>query len=610
MVRNSNTISDAADVKATIVFENEKYILHDEYMADSEYHDSVYEHHIELYRNQQNNIVRGNPFRYYVIPIINRDGHPESLNNIKFEYATNSANKNTNIAKYTMSEGNKTVTFVENKLEKTGFTYGFVQNVNATKGSYSSAPSGNYPVNDGIKITWTAPPLLANIQGFAPQYTVYRKAYNETVWIPVKEVPPEGPFECFSDDARGKMFEYLVGISNQLEPESVISQPQDSERFLQWCRAQMEEESKRPKMQGYMLDMVKVRSVSRNEQKVGDEFAEEVQWYSGGVENGGPNRNWGIDGYTVFVMNRNIDGDWHEIANISGTNMSNETNQSVKVTNNTGLLKVMRDYKHYFKVRTYVLNGGEKVYSPDPDWNYEILFRDNNNFRNQDNANFLQTDYVKWGARQITTTEFARIASLHIAWGIHATGGYAPINWQSTLAAYWRDTNGNNGSSGRVGCQSSAGVGKWWFYFDRYKPDLDTNANRNNWNYSTIFLTIDADRGDRYSSKMIYGDSYGAGTFPDWYGRDGSDVYGSQYIDITGPSCVAPLYSGGLRYNGSSSNNALKWDGGTIQVKYPTNAAEVQISGGGQVNTPLPFSNQAGHSATGDHRRTILDAWY
>jgi hypothetical protein len=608
-----NTIIDTPNVKATASFTASRYTLKDEYMSDHEYSGGFYRH-IQVYRDQQNELAWGFPYRYFIVPVLGN----EPLSSIEFAYGKDSGNKNTAITSYTLRENDTSINYTgAAALEKTGFAIGFGQNVIATKGTYTSNPANS--ANDGIQIKWNAPPpLLLPEAGFSPQYVVYRRTdRTDGTWMPIITAT-SGLSYVDNPGDKTVAYEYAVGIYKAGGNANGTFRPYESQRFIAVCKNDKDERD-RPNMLGFTLDSVRVQSVSRNEQKdSNNNFGEIVNWYSAGIKNtSSDDTNWGIDGYTVFVMNRNIDGDWHEIANISAENMSNQVNQSVLVTNvqggatlEGGLLKVMRDYKHYFKVRSYALNNdGDKVYCTDPVWNYENLFSVSTNRNNQDRADFLQTDYVKWGARQITPTEFARIASLHIAWGVHNARGNAPINFQSTLSARWVSTS-NNGSSGQVGCQSSSGVGKWWFYFDKYKPDLDTNANRNNWTYSTTFLMINADNGDRYSSKMIYGDSYGAGAFPDWYGRDGSDPYGSQYIDITGPTCVNGLYSGGLRYNGTSSGSALTWTGGTIQVIYPAGAAAVQISGGGRVNTPLPYSNQASHSATGDHRRTILDEWY
>ena len=600
---SEGTKIDTSIVKAAVSFTASRYTLTDEYMIDHEY-SGGYALYVENYRNQQNELAWGFPYRYFIVPVLS----DEPLDSIAFAYGQDAiTNKNTGVAAYTLTKGSETIVYNNAaSLEQTGFTIGFGQNVTATKGTYTANGSANYPVNDGVSITWSAPPLLAGA-GVTPQYTVYRKLYNNPTWVPVNTVSTSTYIDTSVSITKGVAYEYLIGIKN----DNIASAPGDSARFIQYCRGTTDEKG-RPNMLGYMLDMVRMESVSRNEQTVNGNFAEEVKWFSGEVKNNNTDYRWGIDGYTVFVMNRNIDADWHEIADIPYANIANQTNQSVKVTNVQGgdtlaggLLKVLRDYKHYFKIRSYVLNNlGDKVYSPDPDWNFEALFSQTANRNNQDNANFLQTDYVKWGARQVTPTEFTRVATLFLAWGIHTSVGGTSNSWQSTLYAAWKTTS-NNGSSGRTGCQSNAGVGRWYLYFDNYKPDLDTNANRGNWTYSTTFVAINGS-SDTYSNRNIYADCYGAGCLPDWYGNytTGGVKYGGEFISINGPSCVAPLYSGQLRFNGFS------WTSGNVEVKYPVSAAAVQITNA-QANSPLPLQGQpnASYSST-TSRRFDADEWY
>jgi hypothetical protein len=82
--------------------------------------------------------------------------------------------------------------------------------------------------------------------------------------------------------------------------------------------------------------------------------------------------------------------------------------------NSGGLLKVFRDYRHYFRVRAYYENEGSRVYSvPPPDPGYGA---------GQENY------WVKWGARQITKNEFAALTSLAIGAALQgiAQGGTDP----------------------------------------------------------------------------------------------------------------------------------------------------------------------------------------
>jgi hypothetical protein len=389
-------------------------------------------------------------------------------------------------------------------------------------------------------------------------------------------------------------------------------------------------------MLGFMLDMVKMESVSRNEIKVGNDFAENVKWYSAGIKNSANSGdlNWGIDGYMVFVMNRNIDGNWHEIADMS--NIPNQTDQSVLVTNNTGLLKVLRDYKHYFKVRSYVMKDGEKIYCPDPPFDYEALYAADKSKLGQDayraDQHKLETEYVKWGARQVTSTEFVRIATLAMAWGIHETNG-SRTGWVTAVGGRTGNTNGNNGSSGSVYTMSSSGVGMWWFDFRNYRPDMDTNANRGNWNQSVTFVTIDTNSNMSGNAdqrkRTIYAEASASSQYPRFYGWllqyrttifDTRYDYGTEFFDVKGPADTPNLYTGKMKFDGprirtqeGDGSGGLRGDvqnsqwlkGGWVAVKYPANATEVQVEDG-ELNTPLPFHAQPTNPA---YRQT-LDEWY
>ena len=600
----SNSKVDTHDVKAAASFEqtgteNFRYTLRDMYLTDNEYDGAVYHRHSSVYRDQQNDMIQGWPFRYFVVPVIVRNNVPDPLNMIDFNYNRDGSNKHTSISSYTMRDNNIDIQYSgAAALEQEGFTIGFGQNVTATKGTYAS--SGN--ANDGIRVTWNPPPRLSTVSGFTPRYTVYRRLSGGSSWVPVTSV--YNTVYIDTPQERGLAFEYAVGISSASGSASV---PQHSRRFITLC-VNSRDERNRPNMLGFMLDMVRMESVSRSEiLDSQNNFAEEVKWYSAGVNNSYYSGDfvWGIDGYEVFVMNRNIDAGWHTIADV--TTITNQINQSVKVSNvhggdtlQSGLLKVLRDYKHYFKVRSYVMNNGEKMYSPDPDWDYEVLFAQSSNRTNQDRANFLETDYIKWGARQVTPVEFARIANLHIAWGVQWAAGSVRSGWTTRWAwIRWSDQGSNNGSGGRVGIETSSGVGKWWFNIQNFRPDMDTNANKNNFNYSVTFLTIDT--GSTDSNKIIYADTSASSQFPQWYGRDGN--YGSDFADIKGPACVAPLYSGQLRYN------SFSWTGGNTEIRYPAGSASVNITNA-QTNSPLPFQQQEPTGFGTDSRRYTTDAWY
>jgi len=583
---SSGTGEDASVFWAGASFNNNRYTLSDDGMNDGDYGTHV--NFKQEYRNQQNDIVRGNPYRYYVVPVINinNDSPGSSYLSIGFDYLQDGSNKNTGINKYNI--GDVSYTTGAAALEKEGFTVGFGQNVTATKGTYTAQGSNE---NSGIRITWEAPPLLAGA-GVTPQYNLYRRASNGGSWGPIA-TPTETQYVSTAE-TEGIVYEYIVGINGTL--------PQNFTRFIDHNSALLDEIRGIPKSHGYLQKKVKIASVSRDIRTVGSNFAEEVKWYSAGIENTLDDNNWGIDGYTVFVMNRNIDGNWHDIAELS-SNIPNQENHTITVAANTkyfeglDLLRVLRDYRHYFKVRSYVLNDfNEKVYSPDPDWNYETKFFAGRN--NQDNTNFIQDDFVKWGARQITATEFTKIATLAITWGIHHQNG-ARGDWSGKSYLFsdnWKSFDSNsgssNGASGRIGTGHN-GSTRWWFYFDNYKPAFSTKANPSYANaYSTIFVSVNTSTNTS-DGRVVTCITIVSGQYPREYQLYG----GSSYINITGPSCVSPLYTGEIRFNN------LTWTGGNAGVIYPSGSTTVQITGA-QANTPLPFQSQD------VNYRQDGDAWY
>jgi len=606
----SNSRTDTKTVKASASISNKRYTLRDMYLNDSDYFESaVYNRHKTAYRDQQNDIVQGFSYRYYVVPVVT--GEP--LNSIEFMYNKDGSNKNTSIASYTIREHGYEINYSgAAALECDGFTIGFGQNVTATKGAYSS--SGN--INDGIRITWTSPPRLSLAAGFTPRYIVYRRTSGSSVWNPVTTVN-NVHFYIDTPQDRGIAYEYAIGIENISGGNASV--PFHSNRFIASC-VNMRDERDRPNMLGFMLGMVKMESVSRTELfDAQDNFAEDVKWYSAGISNSynSQNHNWGIDGYDVFVMNRNIDANWHRIADM--TSIPNQINLNVRVSDvqggstlQGGLLKVLRDYRHYFKVRSYVFMDDEKIYSPDPDWDYQILFAQTTNRTNQDRANFLETDYVKWGARQISHVELVRAASIVLAWGID------PSSWQSTIGGSTEKTNGNNGSSGEVYRESSSGVGWWWYDFRNYKPDMDTNANRNNWTYSVTFLTVHSNSNMSGStaerSRTIVVETSGAGGRPRFYGaleNYRSSIfstrynYGTDFFNVNGPSCLNGLYNAQMRFyndNTSSESDSARSrrfqagsanpGDGHIEVRYPVNAGTTVKVRGGVENTALMFNGQ------------------
>ena len=592
----SNSKTDTQTVKAAASYANSRYTLKDISMSDNEYNSFAYGGHALAYRNQQNDMVQGMSYRYFIVPVISRGGAVDPLNVIEFNYSRDASNKHTNILSYKIDDGGHgAVTYTgAAALEQEGFLIGFGQNVTATKGTY--VISGN--VNDGIQISWDAPPRLSTVPGFTPRYTVHRRVSGSSSWSPVISVNSHAYLDTPN---RGVAYEYLIGVgkynNNDNNPgyDGPVSQPQSNPRFIEHCSKQRSQRNV-PDMLGYMLDYVKLDSVTRNVQTVGSNFAEEVKWYSSNIENSynSGNFTWSIDGYDVYVMNRNINAAWHHIANI--TNIPNQINQSVKVTNvqgegtlQSGLLKVMRDYKHFFKVRSYILKDGEKVYGPDPAWTYQYRWGTNQTAHIAASAQ-MENDYVKWGARQITADEFITISTLYMARGIERVNGTAwntAYNGFPTYAARTRDASTGMGGSGSIRAESNFGVNSWDIDFNNYKDDLQARCGQ--W---MTFITIQG---------RLWAGTNASNQYPQRYGDSG-------WINITGPWDTPNLYNGRIIV-GTGGDTDLYWNGNLsgstirsrIAVEYPSGTARQNIPYRG-IDTPLIFSGQ------GDARYQ-QDAW-
>jgi len=485
---SNNTKIDtlAGGVKATASFANPRYTLKDIYMPDGEYEGNMYKGLIPAYRNQQNDMIRGNPYRYWVIPVINGT----EISSIDFVYSRDSANKNTDIAYYTIQENSSNIKYsgadVVEKNNGTGFTFGLGHDVTASKGTYSS----NGRDNDGIKITWSPPPLLVLVPGFTPKYTLYRRyAINEGTWSAWTDISNISASQYIDVQDPDVNYQYIVGITNG----SSSSDPRVSSRFVNESYGKLDEKG-RPKMVGFMLGKTKLVSVSRDARSDGQgSFGELVTWSREGLS---------VDGYTVYLLNRNVNNNrqWIECDSVSGDKLS------VLIANTGNRLKVLRDYKHYYKVRGYMVNdAGAKIYGPDPMPNYT-----------------WSTDpdpYVKWGARQVSADEFAAITALSIGTG---------MNWAGNQTSDVPDRRGDH----NVSFTESNTAG--------YNRDINFN------NSKPYFVTI---------SGHLYGYCTATLMTPTEYGADCAGAFGAlsgakdhlSTLTFTGPGDVNGMYSGTVK---------------------------------------------------------------
>jgi len=509
-------------------------------------------------------LVQGYPYRFVVVPVIN------------------ASDMNYSGDTYTLRENGEEITFgtVSSVESVAGFAIGFAANVTASKGTYAS--SGN--VNDRIEITWEKPFLLKDA---GLQYRVYRKAYNSNTW---EDLGTTGAMSHIDNVARGVMYEYVIGLLHHVSGGDIRgpSRPDQSSIFIASERTKTDNKN-RAKFQGFIQNTVTMNNVTRGENADANaQFGEIVTWNGSGVAYGGSDINWGVDGYTVYVMNRNISNGWH-------TAMDNVTTNSVLLTpsntpsvnNNVGVsrnvLFVMRDFKHFFKARSYSVRGdGVKIYSPDPDWTYTYR-HSTNQATHISNSNAMQNDFVKWGARQVTAQEFIRIGTLFVARGLSKVNG---TGWSTGYFGKSASASTGLSGSGSLDADSNFGVTEWEFNFKNYKEDIQARCGQ--W---VTFVTVNGRTRARTGATNQYPQRY-------------REQDGNTWLDIIGPWDVPHLYTGKIKIGTGGDNAAtnLHWGSGQISIQYPSGTATQNFSWRGE-DSPLPYTGRGDNRHDGNDWR-------
>jgi len=557
---SSNAKIDTTMVKASASFADSRYALKDIFMPDNDYNGSVYNRHIPAYRDQQNDMAQGYPYRYWVVPAINAT----AVNSIDFVYNKDSYNKNTDILSYAIQENGANIKFSgAGAIEKNagmGFIIGFGQNVTATKGTYSS--SGN--INNGIQVTWEPPPLLAQVPGFSPRYTVYRRYQIGEGWSAWTEAGNNiSVLQHIENMTPGTIYEYVVGITNG----SQASDPRSVRRFIDECYKQRDGKN-RIKMQGFMQGMVKLVGVSRDARSDGQgSYGEEVTWTRDGFS---------VDGYSVYLLNRNINNNrqWIDL----DTSVSGTTN-SVLITNANNRLKVLREHRHFYKVRSYMLNDANvKIYGPDPEPNYTWA------------GGSGETDYVKWGARQVSADEFAAITALSIG---------TAMNWAGNQTSDVPDRRGDHN-------------------VDISESNVGYNRKINFSNSKPYFVTINGDLHGYCTATQNTPTQYGADCAGIWGAASGAKDHLST-LNIIGPGDVNGMYSGTvkiLRMGSGAGNGPYKvsYNGQTdlgIDAKHYRECFTFEAASKNYKRTRnFDWSPSTGIAGTGTIGPNMADKWW
>ena len=321
------------------------YTLRDAY-ADS-YDDT------NPYSVNQSQIAWGLPYSYTVIPVLSEDDFSGDINleTNKFELADTCKVAYNGMADFA------------DKVKGSAFGYGL--NLTASKASDTK----------NVSIIWTEPYGSADKVPY-----LYRRSYNDNnpVWskVPVKSYTVSNNnrigLRVNEDDSdRCEPFDYLVSY----DPQTVSSVHNSFIKEIE--RNENLDENGERACKGYAFTLPGITA------KTGTGYSEEVYWEAYDYSK----RAQGPESYEIFMRNDNKKDDWVKICTLkAGNNSQNATLNAETVdkgkydidldftglsftvqpsgiasgnaSNTNGLLKVLRDAKHYYKIEAARKVGG------------------------------------------------------------------------------------------------------------------------------------------------------------------------------------------------------------------------------------------------------------
>lgn len=493
------------------------------------------------FRIEQDKLGWGYPYRYQVFPV---------------KTASPVFARDENISTCTVDD----VAFLDaDKNYVVGSAIGYGLDVKATKAESA----------DTVTVTWTKPymggtgtlkPVLLRVESGTVE-----SGTSETSWTTYSQADFEtggtkATVHLSGDGAnRNKAYDYVVkyvpdGSSGfTYSPLAAYTEAQKGDSSLD-----------EPANKGYFFS-VEGAEASKTDIKDGgaSTFAEELSItpYNWTERKNGPEK------YKVYVKNNNIDGNYNLVATIPvnkesyGTPAVNVSDINVTVSGSGlrftpvfsgdvhgGLLKVLRDYKHYYKIEAV------------------RTIKDSDGVETEITAVLGDDDSI-WGARQITAKEMVKAATLAMSEGLYLVNGTAWNTADNSIFDFTRNENAISPGTGSVYAESDFGVKNWDIVYTNYKPALQSKGGSKN-----TFLTINGTLNPKTSNVREYPQKYES----------------SNYLDVSGPTDVDGMYTGKIKFNSLTKSSSQG-----ISIQYPEGSSDVIL---GDV-TPLPFS---GHDYLND----------
>ncbi len=306
---------------------------------------------------------------------------------------------------------------------KKGSTVGYGLDVHAAKAESSSA----------IQIKWTKP----YTEGKNVKPLIYRRLKSSSAIYTKDQIlggsslglntnTTENQQQCSTNEERTKPFEYAVKyIANSGDSDSSQTVEQNSpfvESYTDMLSKKTDTNGE-PLAVGYLFHIPQftVNNVSNSDGSEG--FTESVNWtdWNYTERKNGPEDLDGKPAYTVWTKNKNNSSGWFQIASITqngavsitqdpgwyetdidrsatGLTLTSKNVNDSTGTNN-GLLKVQRDYRHYYMIRAQRKNSaGNTIYT------------------------YIGLDENVWTYRRISAEEFVKCITLILADAINQSG--------------------------------------------------------------------------------------------------------------------------------------------------------------------------------------------
>ena len=422
---------DEAKFTSTVAVQDGTFILSDTY-SDST--DVAQDDPSRKFRIEQDKLGWGYPYRYQIFPVTE---------------SSPSFSRSENLNQCTVGS----VTYQDaDKNYAAGSAIGYGLDVTATKAESA----------DTVTVTWTKPYLTGTNRTLNP--VVYRKLSSDSgdTWKPltssIDDTTATMTIAAETADTKHKAYDYIVKYE---ETTSTSDTPYPF--YLDSLKGDGQEAANK----GYYFTIQGADASKREITGNAEELT--ITDYNWTERKNGP------EAYKVYIKNNNIDGEWHLVATVpvtdkgygaitggndTGITVSNPAGTVLRFTPeftddvHTKYLKVLRDYKHYYKieaVRTITDSDGVET---------EITA-------------VLGDDDSIWGARQITAKEFAKVATLSVGDGLYnddicssSSSGYVwTFNFDKSTGPYFL------GISGLMhGSRAFWLTGRPYVYGANYKP--------------------------------------------------------------------------------------------------------------------------------------------